>query len=157
MYTTCWDWFLYKEKINRSRILKKIKFKKNLPFLILESELKRMASIKTSMEVSVEVRVKNEPICDTQSISETKKTLKNKVNEEQSDIEMQTSKSKIESRSEEVQVKTEEKFSATEESANKIPIQTTSIAFLNEETNTTAIHEPNETQKMKTNKLQDSK
>ena len=56
------------------------------------------------MEESDEVRVKNEPIWDRQS---------NKVKEEPIDIE----------------VKAEEKFSSTEEFANKA-----SIAFLNEET-----------------------
>ena len=52
------------------------------------------------------------------------------------DIELETSsKSQIESTSEEVEVKAEEKFSATEEFTNKI-----SIAFLNdEETVKTAI------------------
>jgi hypothetical protein len=47
-----------------------------------------------SNEVSDEVRVKNEPICDSQSISQTKKAMK--VKEEPKDIEMQTSKSHIE-------------------------------------------------------------
>jgi hypothetical protein len=60
----------------------------------------------------LEVKVKDEPICYSQSISHTKKAMK--VKEEP--IEM----------SEEV----EEKFSATEEFTNKI-----SIAFLNEESN----------------------
>ena len=65
-----------------------------------------------SIEVSNEVRVKDEPICDSQSISQTK--IVKKVKEEPI---------------EEVEVKAEEKFSATEEFVNKI-----SIAFLNEET-----------------------
>ena len=124
------------------------------------------------MEASNEVKVKNEPIFDSQSISDTRKaTLSNdnpikktyiehsikhekkfpisdskssredissddqpnkrkrqsmNVKEEPIDIEMQTSK--------EIVVKSEEKFSATEEFANK-----TSIAFLNEEETTTTI------------------
>ena len=126
------------------------------------------------MEASNEVKVKNEPIFDSQSTSDTRKATTNtnqqsikherqfilisdskrtreyilsdhqpnkrkrqsmKVKEEPKDIEMQASKSQIESMSEEVEIKTdeEEKFSATEEFANKI-----SIAFLNEETITTA-------------------
>ena len=110
-----------------------------------------------NMEASNEVRVKDEPIYDSQSISDTRKaTLSNnkpnkitnneisredissddqtnkrkrqsmKVKEEPIDIEMQTSK--------EIVVKSEEKFSATEEFANK-----RSIAFLNEEETTTTI------------------
>ena len=82
---------------------------------------------------SEEVRVKNEPICDSQSISQTKKA--NKVKEEPIDIEMQTSKSHIKSMSEEVELKAEEKFSASEEFTKKTSIQTVSIAFFNEETN----------------------
>ena len=85
-----------------------------------------------SFDASNDLIVKNEPICDNQSISETSETNK-KVKEERLDIEMQTtSKSQIESISEEVEVKAEEKFSSTEEFANKA-----SIAFLNEETTTT--------------------
>ena len=84
---------------------------------------------------SFEVRVKNEPICDSQSISDKREVLAMKVKEEQIDIEMQTSKSHIESRSEEVELKAEEKFSASEEFTNKTSIQTVSIAFLNKETN----------------------
>ena len=72
------------------------------------------------MASTEEVRVKNEPICYSQSISQNK--IEKKVKEEP--IEM----------SEEVEVKTEEKFSATEEfNSNKSSIQTFSIAFLNEE------------------------
>jgi hypothetical protein len=41
-----------------------------------------------SIEVSNEVKVKNEPICDFQSISPSKKA--NKVKEEPIDIEMKT-------------------------------------------------------------------
>ena len=70
-----------------------------------------MASMEKNNTVSDEVIVKNEPICYSES---TKKTMKVK----QEPIEQ----------SEEVEVKAEEKFSATEEFANKI-----SIAFLNEE------------------------
>ena len=58
------------------------------------------------MDVSKELKVRNEPICDSQSISSTKR---------QSILE--------------VKVKDEEKCSATEKFSNK-----TSIAFLNEET-----------------------
>ena len=71
-----------------------------------------------------EVRVKNEPICYTQSISQ-----ENKVKEEPIDVKIQSSKLQIEVKAE----KEEEKFSAREEFTNK-----TSIAFLNEETNKTA-------------------
>ena len=67
------------------------------------------------MEESNEVRVKNEPICYHQSISQTSEPI---------DSVMLKSKPQIE-------VKAEEKFSATEEFQS---IQTTSIAFLNEET-----------------------
>ena len=84
-----------------------------------------MASFKKSNEVLDEVRVKNEPICYSQSISQTKKS--NKVKEEPIDIEMKTFNSQIEVKAEELE---EEKFSSTEEFTNKI-----SIAFLNEETN----------------------
>ena len=78
-----------------------------------------------SIEVSKEVRVKDETICDSQSISETKKeVLEMKVKEEPIDIE--------------IQAEAEEKFSATEEFVNKI-----SIAFLNEETNKTLIDDNN--------------
>ena len=55
-----------------------------------------MASFEGSNEISEEVRVKNEPICDNQSISQTKKAMKEK--EEPIEIE-----------------KAEEKFSSTEE------------------------------------------
>ena len=74
------------------------------------------------MEVSEKVRVKIEPISDSQSNSQTRgvKRQSIKVKEEPIDIEMQKAK--------EIMVKVEEKFSATEEFANKI-----SIAFLNEE------------------------
>ena len=70
-----------------------------------------------SNKVSYEVRVKNEPICYSQSISQTKESKRQK--EESIDM------------SEEVEVKSEEevKFSSTQEFANK-----RSIAFLNEET-----------------------
>ena len=78
------------------------------------------------MELSNEVIVKNEPICDCQSISQTKEVLATKVKEEPKDIQtMQTSEET------EVKEKGEEKFSAREEFANKI-----SIAFLNWETTT---------------------
>ena len=75
------------------------------------------------------IKVKNEPICDSQSKSSTKRQsiLVNKVKEEPKDIEMK-------SISEEVEVKVEEKFSETVEFANYTSIQTTSIAFMNEET-----------------------
>ena len=74
------------------------------------------------MEESEEVRVKNEPICDSQSIPETReaKRQSNKVKIEPIDNEMQTCKSEIE-------VKTEEKFSSSREEVFSIP-------FLNEET-----------------------
>ena len=79
-----------------------------------------------SIEVSNEVRVKNEPICYSQPISETR------VKEEPIDI---TSKSQID-------VKAEKKFSETEEFANKTSIQTASIAFLNEDTNNSEPNKP---------------
>ena len=111
-----------------------------------------------SMEESNKVRVKDEPIFYNQSISQTKKDTCKKVKKEPIENEMQTPKSQIESNSEEVEVKAEEKFSATEEFANK-----TSIAFLNEET--TSDNNPinnqattiNKTRNRKTNKLQKSK
>ena len=95
------------------------------------------------MEESNEVRVKNEPICDSQSIPDTKeaKRQSNKVKEEPIDTDIQTAKSQVE-------VKAEEKFSATEEFANK-----TSIAFLNEQTTS----ERNKPRNRKTNNLQKSK
>jgi hypothetical protein len=57
------------------------------------------------MEESNEVRMKNEPICDSQSIPETReaKRQSNKVKKEPIEIKIETSKSHIE-------VKTEEKF-----------------------------------------------
>ena len=117
------------------------------------------------MKESNEVRVKNEPICYNQSISQTIKATSKRAKEEPIDNEMQTPKSKIESNSEEVEVKAEEKFSATEKFANKA-----SIAFLNEETTattsdnnpitnqaTTSNSQPNKTRNRKTNNLQKSK
>jgi hypothetical protein len=86
--------------------------------------------------------LKNEPICDSQLIPETReaKRQSNKVKNEPKDIEIQTSKSKIE-------VKTEEKFSSSRE-------EVVSIAFLNEETAleineaTTSNNEPNKPNSM---------
>ena len=89
------------------------------------------------MEASNEVKVKDEPIDDSQSISDTRKSLLSsikpnktkskeqsmKVKEEPIDIEIQTSKKIF------VKTEEEEKFSATEQFTNKA-----SIAFLNEET-----------------------
>ena len=104
-------------------------------------------------KVSNEVRVKDETICDSQSISEAKSQkptvrlsiIVNKVKEEPIDNEMQTSKSHIESKSEEVEIKAEEKFSSTEEFAkNKTSVQTASIAFLNEETTQETIKNTNQ-------------
>ena len=95
-----------------------------------------------SIEKLDEVRVKNEPICDSQSIPESK--ISKKVKEEPIDNDIETSKSHIESKSEEVEIKAEEKFSATEEFANKI-----SIAYLNEEISTT-ISEDNPTSNQQT-------
>ena len=81
-----------------------------------------------SIEKSNEVRVKDEAICDSQS---------ELVKEEPIDSEIQKpSNAHIDLASEEFEVKTEEKFSATEEFANK-----TSIAFLNEETTSTDNHQ----------------
>ena len=127
-----------------------------------------------SIEVSNEVRVKDEQIDDSQSIPDTRKTTSSnnkpkmiianlsikherqfipkrettkrnredmpiddqpnkrkrqsiKVKVEPIDSEMETSKTQIE-------VKAEEKFSATEEFANKSSIHSVSIGFLNEET-----------------------
>ena len=59
------------------------------------------------MEISNQVIVKSEPICESQSISETKKVLAMIVKEEPIDNEMPTSK--------EIEVKAGEKFSATKE------------------------------------------
>ena len=71
--------------------------------------------------------------------------VSNKVKEEPIDIEMQTSsKYQMDSKSEDVEIKEKEKFSAREEFANKI-----SIVSLNEETTsiinqpTTSYDEPN--------------
>ena len=87
--------------------------------------------------VSEEVRVKNEPICYSQSISQTKKAIK--VKEEPLDIE--------------VKAEIEEKYSASEEFANK-----TSIAFLSEETmETSNNNQKARTISNKTNRLQKSK
>ena len=72
-----------------------------------------------NIEESNEVKVKNEPICDSQSIPETIETTSNNVKKEPIDNEMQTSNCQIESTSEEFEVKVEEKFSATEELVNK--------------------------------------
>ena len=99
------------------------------------------------MEASTELRVKDEAIYDSQSISDTRKVtlssnsvikrtnklkrhsiLEKEVKKEPKDIEMQTSSFQIESRSEDVEIKAEKE----EKFANKI-----SIAFLNEETTTT--------------------
>ena len=73
------------------------------------------------MEESGKVRVKIEPICDSQSVLETieAKRQSNRVKNEPIDNEIQTSKSKIE-------VKTEEMFSSSRE--------VFSIGFLNEAT-----------------------
>ena len=74
------------------------------------------------MEKSNEVKVKNEPICDSQSIPETReaKRQSNKVKKEPIDNELETSKTHIE-------VKTEEKFSSSRE-------EVFSIGFLKEAT-----------------------
>ena len=104
-----------------------------------------MASFEKSNQVLDEVRVKNEPICYSQSISQTRKS--NKVKEEPIDQEV-------------IAEEEEEKYSAREEFTNKA-----SIAFLNEETNpassqdtpTTSNSQPHKTQKKKTNKLDNSK
>ena len=112
-------------------------------------------------EESNEVRVKDEPIYAHLSISNifipisgSKRTKedttrdKMKVKEEPLDIQMQTSsKFQMGSKSEEVEVKAEEKFSATEEFANK-----TSIAFLNEDTTTTTKSYDNPASKTKKSK-----
>ena len=98
-----------------------------------------------NMKESKEVRVKNEPICESQSILQTSETKRQSilVKEESIDIE----------------VKAEEKFSSTEEFANKA-----SIAFLDVETaaisndnNQATINKTNKTRNSKTNKLQKSK
>ena len=94
-----------------------------------------------------EVRVKNEPICFSHSISQTKRATE--VKEEPIDIEMKTYKL------EEVKVKAEkeEKFSASEEFVNK-----TSIAFLSEETTETISNsQTNKQIKKNRNKLEKSK
>ena len=69
-----------------------------------------------NIEESNEVRVKNEPICDSQSIPEIREAKRQwKLVKDE--------------RIEDIEVKAEEKFSATEEFTNGI-----SIAFLNQET-----------------------
>ena len=122
---------------------------------------RRKVSIEMNMKESNEVRVKNETICESQSIPDTKEAKRQSilVKEEPIDSEMKTSsKSHVK-----VEVKTEEKFSATEEFANKA-----SIAFLNEETTSTSsdnnpitnqatTSKTNKNRKRKTNKLQKSK
>ena len=65
------------------------------------------------------MKVKNEPICNSQSISQSKK--ENKVKEEPIDIELKNFNFQIE-------VKSEDKFSATKEFADKTSIQTISIS-----------------------------
>ena len=94
-----------------------------------------------SNEASEEVIVKNEPIFDSQSISEAtlrsnqpnKRTNKNQsIKQESQTIEINDSKRtrediQIDYQIDKVEVKAEEKFSTTEE------FPTTSIAFLNEE------------------------
>ena len=99
------------------------------------------------MKESNEVRVKDEPICDSQWISQTSEAKRQSI-----DNEIQTSKYQVE-------VKVEEKFTATEEFANRA-----SIAFLNEETTSDNNPINNQTTKIsdkrrkrKTNKLQKSK
>jgi len=74
-----------------------------------------------NMEESNEVRVKDEPICDSLSISQTIE-VKRQSNKVKEDSEIETSSKS------QVEVKVEEKFSETEEFANKA-----SIVFLNEE------------------------
>ena len=108
-----------------------------------------MAFIEESNEMSDELRVKDEQICYSQSISQTKEVLSIKMKEEPKDIEMQTSKSHIEVQAGEE----EEKFSSKEEFTNKI-----SIAFWNEEP-ATSIEDNNtiNTNKATTSKSQKSK
>ena len=98
-----------------------------------------------NMEESNEVRVKNEPICDSQSISQNSETKRHSILVKEEPIY--------------IEVKIEEKFSSTEEFANKA-----SIAFLNEETTATSSGnnqattiETNKTLNSKTNKLQKSR
>ena len=93
------------------------------------------------------MRVKDEPICDRTKEAKIQSIL---VKEEPIDIEMQTSKYQVE-------LKSEEKFSATEEFANKA-----SITFLNEETTSTTSDNNPITNQAKTsnnepNKAQNSK
>ena len=89
------------------------------------------------MEALNEVRVKDEPISDNQSISETIEATSNNnqpkkgVKEKRIDIEIEKSKEIVLKAEEE-----EEKFSTTEEFMNKA-----SIAFLNEETKATRIND----------------
>ena len=92
----------------------------------------KINSFEMSFEQPNEVIVKNEPIFDNQSISETSEATSsnnqpnNKIKDETIDILMLTSK--------EIVVKAEEeKFSVREEFSNKI-----SIAILNEETTTSS-------------------
>ena len=111
-----------------------------------------------NMEESNDVRVKDEPICESQWITQTTeaKRQSKKVKEERIESETQTSQ---------VEVKVEEKFSKTEEFTNKA-----SIAFLNGETTatlrdtnpitnqaTTNNSQRNKARNSKTNKLHKSK
>ena len=112
-----------------------------------------------NIEESNEVRVKNEPIYDSQSISETreatlrnKRTIEaissahqpNKRKKDPIDTEIQTSKSHVELRSEEFELTRPKKSSRkqTEKFAYKRSIQTTSNAFLNKKSDDNK-NEPN--------------
>ena len=77
-----------------------------------------------------------------------------KIKEEPIDSVMKKSIFHVESMSKEVEIKSEEKFSVTEEFINK-----TSIAFLNEETTTSTedTRKTSNSQTIKTNKLEKSK
>ena len=95
------------------------------------------------MKVPNELRLKKDPICyDSQSILQTREEATNKRTREDTSINDQPNKRKRQSivaikvkeePSKEIVVKAEEKFSTTEEFANKRSIQSVSVAFLNEE------------------------
>ena len=102
-----------------------------------------------NMQESNEIRVKNEPICESQSISQTNEAKSKSilVKDEPIDIEIKTSSKS------QVEVKDEEEF------VNKTSIALETTSDNNPITNqaTTSNNQANKTQNKKTNKLQKSK
>ena len=111
---------------------------------IYDNQPKKIINTKESMKnekqlPQIDSKRKREDISRDDQLNKRKRQsiVSNKVKEEPIDIEMQTSsKYQMKSKSEDVEIKEEEKFSAREEFANKI-----SIASLNEET-TSIINQP---------------